>query len=1097
MNAFLKIDLSRKKHIFILCFIIGLIFIFSGYFYYRYEENHINNEIYLRLKAIADLKTNQIFQWRKERIEDASVFTKSPLTIKAIQECINEPENISIRKDILRRLKLFIENYSYENIFITNPDGKLFIQTSKDFKIDKITTDNILKSVKKKQILFSDFYYCNTHNQIHLDLSAPIINSQNVIIAVILLRVNPNNYLYPLIQSWPIPSKSSETLIIRKEGNYALFLNELRHKKNTAMKFMIPLSDTEITAVKALLGHNGILEGTDYRGVKVLSYVDSIPGSNWFIISKEDKSEIFEDLYYTQASIIGFTLFLILFTGIGFSFIYKSRQKNLYKNLYNKEKELWESQEEFKTTLYSIGDAVITTDIKGIVKRINPVAEKLTGWTEAEAAGRKLEEVFKIINEDTKSKVENPVEQILRDGLIVGLANHTILVSRDGMEFPIADSGAPIINENGIIVGVVLVFRDQTEERIAQYSLIESMERYYNTLESMLEGCQIINRDWRYTYVNNAALRQGRKTKKELLGKTMMESYPGIDNTELFSVLKRCMNERISATIENEFTFQDGSTGWFDLSIQPIPEGIFILSGDITERKRFEEALRQSQVTYSSLFENSYDAILLTIPDGKILSANKAACEMFKRTEKEICEIGRTGLIDISDTRIHALLEERRRKRLASGEITFVRADGSKFEGEVTSKVFSDSDGNDRTCMIIRDITERKKTEFALLNKEKILRSNLAYQESLLASLSSISFITTDFGTLVTSFSVGAEKIFGYTAEEMIGQPVAKLHIPEDVAKFPEIIQSQLESKIGYEGEMTLVRKDGTRFPAQFITSPIKNESGEVIAFLGVSQDITERKKSEEALRESEKRFRLYYEQSPIGYQSLDIDGRINVVNQKWIEILGYSLDEVIGKWFGDFLVEEQKSLFRERFPKFKQAGSTSGVEFNMVCKNGQIKSVSFEGRIGTNPDGSFKQTHCVMTDITERKRAEDALIYSEKKYREVVESANEIIYKTDLKGNFTYVNPSGLKLVGYEHEELMNLNYLDLITPEYRNLVERFYFKQYIDKTPNSYIEFPFQTKDGNVKWFGQNSTLLFEDNEAVGFQLIARDITDRKHAE
>ena len=146
--------------------------------------------------------------------------------------------------------------------------------------------------------------------------------------------------------------------------------------------------------------------------------------------------------------------------------------------------EIQEAHEEFRTTLYSIGDAVITTDHKGSVKVMNPVAEQLTGLSESEANGKPLEEVFRIINEDSREKVENPAQRVLREGIIVGLANHTILISNDGTERPIADSGAPIRDKEGAVNGVVLVFRDQTQERAAQKALREQHSELQEELET-------------------------------------------------------------------------------------------------------------------------------------------------------------------------------------------------------------------------------------------------------------------------------------------------------------------------------------------------------------------------------------------------------------------------------------------------------------------------------------------------------------------------------------------------------------------------------------------------------------------------------------
>lgn len=115
----------------------------------------------------------------------------------------------------------------------------------------------------------------------------------------------------------------------------------------------------------------------------------------------------------------------------------------------------------------------------------------------------------------------------------------------------------------------------------------------YQILDNLLEGCQVLSADWRYLYVNEAVARHGRRTRNELLGRTMMEAYPGIEATGVFAALRRCMAQRVNANLENEFTFPDGSTGWFEIRIEPVPEGLFVLSIDITVRKRAEQALEQ------------------------------------------------------------------------------------------------------------------------------------------------------------------------------------------------------------------------------------------------------------------------------------------------------------------------------------------------------------------------------------------------------------------------------------------------------------------------------------------------------------------------
>jgi PAS domain S-box-containing protein len=146
----------------------------------------------------------------------------------------------------------------------------------------------------------------------------------------------------------------------------------------------------------------------------------------------------------------------------------------------------------------------------------------------------------------------------------------------------------------GVAGGIGLLWRQERRgQDRAEAALQVSRDRMQSTLDSMLEGAQIIGFDYRYLYVNDSVAAQGKQPKAELLGRTMMERYPGIDQTEFFRGLRRCMEQRESLRLENEFTFPDGSQGWFDLSLQPVPEGVFILSQDVTERKRAEQAVRR------------------------------------------------------------------------------------------------------------------------------------------------------------------------------------------------------------------------------------------------------------------------------------------------------------------------------------------------------------------------------------------------------------------------------------------------------------------------------------------------------------------------
>ena len=186
-------------------------------------------------------------------------------------------------------------------------------------------------------------------------------------------------------------------------------------------------------------------------------------------------------------------------------YAYRRRQAQLYRTLYRVERTERESRELFRTTLYSIGDAVITVDMGGKVREMNPVAERLTGWRETEARGKATREVFHIVDEQTRAEVEDPVERVLHEGAVTGKASHRVLVSRDGKEYPIAHSGAPIKDGGGNSFGVVLVFAERTTERESASALEESENRYRQAIESSNDGVAIVQ-DGRHLYVNRKFL---------------------------------------------------------------------------------------------------------------------------------------------------------------------------------------------------------------------------------------------------------------------------------------------------------------------------------------------------------------------------------------------------------------------------------------------------------------------------------------------------------------------------------------------------------------------------------------------------------------
>jgi len=203
------------------------------------------------------------------------------------------------------------------------------------------------------------------------------------------------------------------------------------------------------------------------------------------------------------------------------------------------EEALRKSDEHLSATLRSIGDGVISCDTDGTVASLNAVAEKLIGWTAVEAEGQPIDEVFNIVNAQTREKVENPVKRSLKEGAVVGLANHTLLIGKDGNEYQIADSCAPVKGKDGEIMGCVLVFRDVTGEYEQREALRKSEELLKGVFNSVQGGMSVLNKDLNILKVNEI-MNKWYESNTPLEGKKCYECYQNLDNPSASVPMRRC-----------------------------------------------------------------------------------------------------------------------------------------------------------------------------------------------------------------------------------------------------------------------------------------------------------------------------------------------------------------------------------------------------------------------------------------------------------------------------------------------------------------------------------------------------------------------------
>jgi len=313
-------------------FTIGIIITMVQY-YKSYEKN-FRKEVENQLTAIADLKVAEIVQWRKERLADGILFYKNEFFTERVIRYFKNPNDLEAKNEIHAWLIKAKAGFGYDAVFLIDTSHtKRIIVSEKTERLNAIISPHKYDSLKSGKIVFEDFYRDETLQKLFLKVLVPILDEKNnnQLIAVVELRIDPEVYLYPLINNWPTPSKTSETLIAKREGDSVVFLNELKFQKNTALNLHIRLDRKEILIVKAVLGEKGVVEGLDYKGDEAIGYASDVPNSPWFMVARIDKAEVFAPLKEKLWWMIVFVIILIFGIGAGLGFIWRHQSGKTYK----------------------------------------------------------------------------------------------------------------------------------------------------------------------------------------------------------------------------------------------------------------------------------------------------------------------------------------------------------------------------------------------------------------------------------------------------------------------------------------------------------------------------------------------------------------------------------------------------------------------------------------------------------------------------------------------------------------------------------------------------------------------------------------------
>lgn len=422
----------------------------AGCLAYRNYARHYRAEVARELSAIADLKVGELKRWRQDRLADGALFFENASISDLVRRSLKTPEDADARRQLQTWLGKYQGRYQYDRAFLLDPQG--VVRMSAPLATEPVAalisrrTPALLRS---GQVALQDFYRDEHNQRVYLAVMVPILDASdaNRPLGVLVLRIDPATYLYPFIERWPIPSQTAETLLVRREGNEAVFLNELRFQTNTALNLRATLDHVTMPAVQAALGREGIIKGLDYRGTPVVAALRAIPDSPWALVARMDGTEIEGPLRERLGMVAVMVAILLFGAGAGVGLVWRQQRVRFYRERAAAAAALTASEIRYRRFFEATRDGVLILDAEtGMVLEVNPFLIELLGYPHEVFLGKKVWELsfFKDLVANENSFAEWRQKEYLRDDdmtletregrrIEVEFTSHVYLVNRQNV----------------------------------------------------------------------------------------------------------------------------------------------------------------------------------------------------------------------------------------------------------------------------------------------------------------------------------------------------------------------------------------------------------------------------------------------------------------------------------------------------------------------------------------------------------------------------------------------------------------------------------------------------------------------------------------
>jgi PAS domain S-box-containing protein len=753
------------------------------------------------------------------------------------------------------------------------------------------------------------------------------------------------------------------------------------------------------------------------------------------------------------------------------------------------EEALRESEKKYRDLVENMKDIFYTADEKGIVTYISPVVESISGYSSSDITGLPL---IDFLHPEDIPSIAEQFQKILSGETE---PNEYRLLKKSGDILWARTFTQPVFDADRI-VGVQGIITDITDLKETEAELQKSEEKYRNILESIQEGYFEVDLAGKLQFFNEALCTSSGYSSDGLLGKAFHEYTTPESAKKLFDKFQEVyLTGKPSGIMEYEIITKDGHVRYAELSASLIrdaegkPVGFRGVARDVTDEKRIEREIRERRLYLERVLGEAPDAILTMDKNYRIVDWNKGAEKLFGYSLEEM--LGRDIDEMITDENTVGEATSFTKKvlsgnRLPPSEVVRYRKDGSPVNVIVAGSPIMMGGELIGAVAIYTDITERKRVEELWRRYEFIVNT----------SDDKMTLINRQF--VIEASNDAYCHAHGLNRMEILGKSLADVWGEKT---FNDIIKDKLNecfmgNTVNYQAWFEFKSLGLKYFDVTYY--PYYGENGNVTHAVVVSLDITEHKKSEDALLESEERFRSIVENSHNGIFIVNEFYQLVYVNDELCLMLGYSSEDLIGRDFRHFLDEESLGLVEDRYIR-RQKGETlpTRYEFNVVHKDGSKRRVEISSAVIIGLRGKT-QTVAQIMDITDRKRAEEKLLESEKRYRRILENIEEGYFEVDLAGRLTFFNESMCRIAGVSRDELLGMGNLEYTSPQTAKKMYKDFNEIYRTGIPAELADYEIIQKDGSKHILEISASLIKDETgDPLGFRGVVRDVTDRKIAQ